>query len=276
MNVRRALPLSASVLVLTLGSLSLGACGEDDPDVVYVTQEAGTDGGRREGGVVILDDAGEDPVPTVCQPQTPPARPFITPPPFQNRCSLATIDAIFKGCRAQGASNAACQSALDQASDDCFDCLFNAAGANPNAALVQYDGRVPYISSLGTCLTAVRGDTDPSGCAVAIGELDTCTKLACVGPCREGTQEEEVNCEILAAQSVCYSTASRKVFSEECQKEIDDGKFDACIGAGITNDQFEEKVMRISCGPNPDGGGGPIVHDAGSDADAETDADIEP
>lgn len=273
MKVRRLLPLCASALVIALGSLTLGACGDDDPTVVFVTQEAGVDATRRESGVVVFDDGGEEPTVTACQPQTPPPRAFVIPQPFQNRCSLATIDAVFKGCRATGASDTACNAALQQTPDDCFDCLFNAAGAVPNAALVQYDGRVPYIPSLGTCLTAVRGDTDPKGCAAAIGELDTCTKLACIGPCREGTQEQQLNCEVAAAQTVCYSTASRKVFSEECQKQLDDGVFDACIGTQVTNDQFEEKTMRIACGPNPDGGSSAPV-DAGRDADADADAGL--
>lgn len=256
-------------LLLALTALSLaanaGACSSDDS-------------APADGGNVVVPRPDGSAASGACEPLVPPALTFVPPPAYQAKCTDAELERVLKDCVFEDATDAKCQAVLE-GTRPCFECMFGTFASTPAHPLVLYSDVSGPRPSSGTCMSNVSGDTDPDGCAVAFGLVETCAFTACTQSCAGATEEQTQACYEQALGTVC--TAGLERFnSKECADAYASKAYATCVtgenpsapGTLLTNYEYFYFVSKLACGARPavDAGETP---DAAAPADAGTDAD---
>lgn len=271
---RRAGYLFAYIALSLGGGTTIAACGDDD-NVVYVTLDAGREIPRDTG---LRRD---------CTPQAVPGFTFTPPQAFQGICSDEDIQNILGNCVFSEGSAESCDAAIAAAADNCLSCIAGAFDAIPSRPLVRYSEEAPLYANTGTCMATIAGETDPNGCAVAFGQVETCAYASCVDSCAGADDELLQACLDKAIGTVC--TRGFETFSsEKCGTAYGDATYGFCLsgdkpgaapGTKLNNLEYYALVTKLACGTRPvnDGGapkdsGAPDADASGPDADAGSDA----
>ncbi|MBX3228831.1 MAG: hypothetical protein KIT84_39540 [Labilithrix sp.] len=257
-----------TLLAITAASLlaNAGACSSD--------AERTDD----DGGVTVVPRPDVE-VAGFCEPIAPPPITFVPPPAYQAKCTDAELERVLNDCVFENATEQKCEETFNGLRA-CFDCMFGTFQSNPAHPLVLYAEESGPRPSSATCMSNISGDTDPNGCAVAFGQVETCAFTACTASCLGATDEQRQACYEAAIGSVC--TAGLERFdSPECERAYTSKAYGPCItgedpnasdGTLLTNLEYFMLVSKLACGTAPvvPDAGAPDAPDAdSSDADAD-------
>jgi hypothetical protein len=249
-----------AVVALVLGGVTaIVACG-GDKKVNYVYLDAAT------------TTAGDGAAQTTCKPADVPPFTFKAPGKFLGKCTNDQITQMLEACvfgtGGQPSSAELCAAAR-QNLGDCASCLIGGPSDPVAHPLMQYDPSAAAIASEGVCMTAITSDPTLENCALAFGQMETCTFASCMTPCLDDDNDQDFTACLQAAVGTTCTTGLTTFNSDACVAAYKGTQYGFCTSAqvnnqDITNLQYFTLIAQGICGSPPADAGAPA--DAGPDA----------